>query len=45
MNNSASGLFKLMDFDTSQKVAERWGEGQYTVVSENMAKKWVFLIS
>ncbi|MGG1453548.1 hypothetical protein ABE325_21810 [Bacillus licheniformis] len=39
MNNSASGLFKLMDFDTSQKVAERWGEGQYTVVSENMAKK------
>ncbi|MCY8466560.1 hypothetical protein [Bacillus atrophaeus] len=39
MNNSASGLFKLMDFDTSQKVAERWGEGQYTVISENMAKK------
>ncbi|MBO3794276.1 hypothetical protein [Bacillus subtilis] len=39
MNNSASGLFKLMDFDTSQKVAERWGEGQYSVISENMAKK------
>ncbi|MCD7910952.1 hypothetical protein KC480_05355 [Bacillus velezensis] len=39
MNNSASGLFKLMDFETSQQVAERWGEGQYTVISEGMAKK------
>lgn len=33
--SSASGLFKLMDFETSQ----RYGEGQFTVISENMAKK------
>lgn len=39
MNNSASGLFKLMDFETSQAYEEKWGKGQYTVISEQTAKK------
>lgn len=39
MDTSASGLFKLMDFDTSQKFMERYGAGQYTVISEDMAQK------
>ncbi|PVC75074.1 hypothetical protein C2I27_04095 [Priestia megaterium] len=39
MDTSASGLFKLMDFDTSQKYMDKYGEGQYTVISEETAKK------
>jgi uncharacterized protein YoaH (UPF0181 family) len=39
MATSASGLFKLMDFETSQKVMEKWGEGEYTIISEETAKK------
>lgn len=35
MNNSASGLFKLMDYETSKK----YGDGQFTVISEKTAKK------
>ncbi len=37
--SSASGLFKLMDYQTSLDVMERWGDGQYTIISEDMAKK------
>lgn len=35
MQTSASGLFKLMDLNTSLK----YGDGQYTVISRDMAQK------
>lgn len=39
MNNSASGLFKLMDYQTSMEMENRWGKGQYTVINPETAKK------
>ena len=37
--SSASGLFKLMDYETSQRYQEMYGDGQHTVISEETAKK------
>lgn len=37
--SSASGLFKLMDYETTQRYQEMYGEGQHTVISEATAKK------
>ncbi|MRC76411.1 MULTISPECIES: ribonuclease H-like domain-containing protein [Bacillus cereus group] len=39
MSTSASGLFKLMDLNTTMKLQETYGEGQYTVISRDMAQK------
>lgn len=37
--SSASGLFKLMDLETSLEYAKQYGDGHYTVISPITAKK------